>query len=447
MLRKRKINPAGKILLSFVCIILLGTFLLCLPISSKDGKWFSVIDSLLTSTSAVCVTGLVAVDTGLHFSIFGQIVILFLIQVGGIGFITLTSLMFLIIGKKISYTSRLTIQESLNQETNQGVVKLVKHVLILVFSVEAIGFLCLAPSMIITYGWGKGIFVSIFLSVSAFCNAGFDILGGNAFASLAPFANNSLVLTVIMLLIVIGGMGYLVIFDLLGLFKHKKLSFHSKIVLIMTSVLIFSGAFVFMGLEWNNPQTIGNMNAWDKIVNSFFQSVTLRTAGFSTFNQAALSPASIMLSNVFMFIGGSPTSTAGGVKTTTIFILLIAMFKTTNNKGDLVLRKKRVENRVLRKCLRVVCLNLLLVVLSTFIICMIEGNSITVSEVIFETISAVSTVGLSFGITPNLFFVSKIILCLLMFVGRVGSITITVAFANKVKSEDIEYPDSKIIVG
>lgn len=454
MINKRiKFNPASKIALGFLCIILIGTFLLCLPISSNQGTWTPFIDALFTSTSAVCVTGLIVVDTAVYFSLFGQIVILLLIQIGGIGFITLTSLMFLIIGKKISYKSRVAIQESLNQESNQGVVKLVKNIIIMVLIVEVCGFVCLAPTMIVNLGWAKGLFSALFLSISAFCNAGFDILGTEStmFQSLAPFAQNALVLIPIMLLIVIGGIGYLVIFDIGNKFKkdRKKLSFHTKVVLIVTSILIFGGAILFAIFEWNNPNTIGGMNFFDKVVNSFFQSITPRTAGFSTFDQASLTPQSRITTNLLMFIGGSPASTAGGIKTTTFVVLVLCIFKNTNSKGDLVCYHKQISHNIIQKCFKIFAIAILLICCSVFLCCIIEPSNISTSAIIFEVISAISTVGISLGITPLLSPLSKLLLILLMYIGRLGVFALTVAFNNKNKqtNDEIEYPDSKIMVG
>lgn len=451
MTRKKKINPAGQIVLGFLGIILIGTFLLCLPISSNNGQWFSFIDGLLTSTSAVCVTGLIVVDTAVHFSLFGQIVLLVLIQIGGLGFITLTSLVFLMLGKKITYEKRVTIQESLNQENIQGVVKLVKNIIILVFVIEFIGFLCLAPSLVSIYGWGDGLFKALFLSISAFCNAGFDILGTTStqFASLSIFAQKAFILLPIMFLIVVGGLGYVVLFEIGKKFKKHKLSFHSKLVLISTFVLVFGGAVLFAVLEWNNPNTIGNMGFWDKVLNSFFQSITPRTAGFTTFDNNNLTQASIVLTNILMFIGGSPASTAGGIKTATLVVLMIAVFKQTNQNGDISFCKRSISSKSIKKALRVVILAVSFVLISTFLICVFEGNSLTIDEAMFECISALSTVGISLGITPTLSVVSKLIVIILMFVGRVGAVTLTLAFASKTSdiSQNIEYPDSKIMIG
>lgn len=449
--RKIKLNPAIQIIMSFAVIILIGALLLCLPISSRAGTWQNFLDSLFTSTSSVCVTGLIVVDTAVYYSLFGQIVILLLIQIGGLGFITLTSLLFMMIGKKFSYKNRITLQESLNKDETQGVVKLIKRILILVFTVEFFGFVCLAPSMISKFGFLSGCFKAMFLSVSAFCNAGFDILGTSStqFMSLAPFARVSLVLLPIMFLIVIGGLGYIVIFDVGGkLFKKSKLSFHSKLVIGITLTLIFVPAIIFMLLEWNNPSTIGNMNVWDKIINCLFQSITPRTAGFATYDMGALTPASRILTDFLMIIGGSPMSTAGGIKTTTLFILLVSIFKQSNSKGEVVIFKKQVKSKVIRKCMRLVIMYASLFIISTFLITIIEP-SLPLDAIVFEILSALSTVGLTVGITPTLYPLSKIILMICMFVGRVGALTITVAIAgrNRNINEEIEYPNSKVIVG
>lgn len=449
--RKIKLNPAIQIIISFAVIILIGAFLLCLPISSNAGTWQNFLDSLFTSTSSVCVTGLIVVDTAVYYSLFGQIVIMLLIQIGGLGFITLTSLLFMMIGKKFSYKDRITIQESLNKDDTQGVVKLIKRILILVFVVEFVGFLCLLPSMVSEYGFTNGCFKALFLSISAFCNAGFDIIGTTStqFMNLAPFAQTTLVLLPIMFLIVIGGLGYIVIFDICGkLFKKSKISFHSKLVIWITLALIFIPAILFMILEWNNPSTIGDMSVWDKIINSLFQSITPRTAGFATYDMGALTPASKILTDFLMIIGGSPMSTAGGIKTTTLLILIVSIFKPSNSKGDVVIFKKQVKSKVIRKCMRVVIMYFSLLIFSTFLISIIEP-SIPLDSVLFEVLSALSTVGLSVGITPILHPLCKIILILCMFIGRVGVLTITVAIAGKKKNinEEIEYPNSKVIVG
>lgn len=455
--KKARLNAPLKVVISFLGVILVGSFLLCLPISSKDGSWFPYIDSLFTSTSAVCVTGLVVVDTAIHFSLVGQIIIMFLIQIGGIGFISLSALFLLAAGKQLGYKNRVMLQESLNQDTSQGIVVLIKRIAKIVFIIEGVGFVCLLPSMIVSYGFLSGTFKALFLSISAFCNSGFDVLGtvGLEFNNLQGFARATYVLLPIMFLVVLGGIGYTVIVEILNKFNKEKnknkLSFNAKIVLMVTGILIFGGTVLFAIFEWNNPETIGNMGFFDKIINCLFQSITPRTAGFNTFSQASLTSSSRVITDILMFIGGSPGSTAGGVKTTTIFVLFIAAFRATGERGDIILHRKKIKNQILVKALRIVFLAIILAVFATITICLLEKYNPVASSstVIFEVLSAISTVGLSLGLTPTLSIASRIILIFLMFIGRVG--TITIAFAVKKKSPDadgeIQFEDSKITVG
>ena len=453
--KRFRLNAATKIIISFVSIILFGSFLLCTPLASSTGQWWSFIDALFTSTSAVCVTGLIVADTAVQFSIFGQVVILLLIQIGGLGFISISAMLILAARKRLSYKSRVALKESLNSDSDQGVAILLKKIAIMVFSIEGIGFILLLPSMIISYG-ASGIFKALFLSISAFCNAGFDILGttGTEFQSLAPYAQNVFVLLPIMFLIVLGGIGYTVILECHGKLKkqtRKPFSFHAKVVLCMTAVLILLGTTLFALFEWNNPNTIGNMSVGEKLLNSFFQAITPRTAGFSTFDQANLTSLSRVVTDFLMFIGGSPMSIAGGVKTTTIFVLLVAAFKPASETGDLIFRKKSIPNKVLQKCLRIVFMAIILFAVSTIAISLIEKNNALASSgtIIFEVISAMSTVGVTLGLTPTLSIGSKIILIMLMFVGRVGALTLSIAIHKKSPDAfgEIKYPDAKINVG
>lgn len=448
-----KLTPAKTIVLGFLGIILIGTLLLCLPISHTNKRWFGFVDSFFTSTSAVCVTGLSVIDIAKQLTLFGQIVILILIQIGGIGFVTLACLIFMLLGKKINYSTRMSLQESLNTETTQGLVKMVKKIILVVFSVEFIGFLCLAPSMInFTGNFASGCFKALFLSISAFCNAGFDPLGDSTmeFSNLAHFANNSFVLIPVMLLIVLGGIGFVVIFDLFNFKREtKKIQFHTKVVLIITSILILGGALLFAIFEWNNPNTIGNMTTFNKIINCFFQSITPRTAGFATFDQGSLTSASVYITNFLMIIGGSPMGIAGGIKTTTFLVLIIILFKQPLNDGSYNFKKLKFKNKTIFKTIRLLLSVITLISIGSLLISLFEiGKTITFTQILFETISAVSTVGLTLGITPILTIGSKLVLTLLMFVGRVGMLTIPLAFSTKNNIEnEIEFADSKIIVG
>ncbi len=449
MARKKGFNPAIQIAIGFFIVILIGTLLLCLPISNNDGKFLPLIDAFFTSSSAVCVTGLSVFDITYKLSVFGQIVLMLLIQIGGLGFISLTTLFFLILGKKITFEKRLTIKESFNQDSVQGMVKLVKKIIIFVFVTEGIGAVCLMPSFIPLYGAGWGIYKSVFMSISAFCNAGFDVVGngGPVAQSLGAFSQNIFVLLPIMLLVLVGGLGFIVLFDLPNVFKRKKLATHTKVVLNITLVLVLFASVIFCVFEWNNPNTIGGMSAFYKITNSVFFSITPRTAGFYTVNYSLLKGPSVILTAFYMFLGGSPASTAGGIKITTMFVLILLVLSKTNNKGNLVFRKKTVSTRTIQKSIKVFLLALFVIITSTFLISFVE--QLPLHAILFETISATSTVGLSLGITSVIGWFAKLVLAFAMFVGRVGVLTLTLAVVGKEESQaqEIEYPDSKILVG
>ena len=446
-----KMTPAKYILLGFAALILVGAALLCLPISNADGEWLSFIDALFSSTTSVCVTGLMTVDNAVQFSLFGEFVVLLLVQFGGLGFVTMTAMLFLFIGKKIDYQTKITLQESLNKEDSADIVKTVKQIILITMICEFAGFLMLAPSMISFSGsFFKGCFQALFLAVSAFCNAGIDPLGTATpdFSNLSHFATNALVLLPVMLLIVVGGIGFIVILDVLSRKgKSKKLATHTRIVLIMTSVLILIGGAVFMIAEWNNPLTLGSMSTFNKITNGFFQSITTRTAGFATFNQGDLTQISFLFSSILMFIGGSPMSIAGGIKTTTFFILLLVMIKNQDQNGNIIYRGKKITHKVLTKAIRIVLIAVLLLFVGTTLIYVFEGGVLTLNSIIYEVISAICTVGLSFGITPALSVMSKITLIILMYVGRLGMLAIPLAFKTKETNSAIEYVNAKIVVG
>lgn len=447
--RKIRLSPSLKILLGFAILIMMGSFLLTLPISNRDGQWLNAVDAIFTSTSAVCVTGLIVVDTAVQFTLFGQIVILLLIQIGGLGIVAITSLIFLVLKKKISFSNRMALKESLNRDSVQGVVSFIKKVIIITFIIEGCGAIALLYGTIsYTGSFWKGVFSAIFMSVSSFCNAGFDVFGSetNQFISLSNFSSSVLTLLPIMMLIVLGGIGFVV---LTNGFKNIKNNQHTKIVLIMTAILIFGGAILFMLAEWNNTLTIGEMSAGEKILNSFFQSVSTRTAGCATFDQGGLSLMGQIVTIILMFIGGSPTSIAGGIKTTTLFVLFVFLIKRSNNNGTIVYRGRKFTATMIYKAVKIVFYSLLVVIVSSSMILAIEGGSVSVMSVIYETVSAISTVGLSMGITPYLSVASKIILAVVMFIGRVGMLTIVLALSTRVDAslEQVEYINTDIIVG
>ena len=446
-----KMTPSKVILLGFAAVILIGAFLLCLPISNVDRVWIPFVDALFTSTTSVCVTGLMVFDIATKLSLFGEFVVLFLIQIGGLGFVTVTAFAFMIIGKKINYSTRITLQEALSKDDNEGVVKMVKKVLLITFICEGFGMLLLLPSMINFSGdFWSGLFKAVFLSVSAFCNAGIDPLGTATadFSNLSYFASDPFVLIPVMLLIVVGGIGFVVILDIFDFSKRpKKLNIHSRIVLWVTLSLILIGAGSFMIFEWNNPETIGLLSTGDKILNSFFQSITTRTAGFATIDQGSMTTVSTVVSMFLMFVGGSPMSIAGGLKTTTLFVLLMLLFKNPDANGNIIYQNKKISHQTRTKAVKLALIAVLLVFVGSITLYLFENSAITLSGAMYEVISAICTVGLSFGITPSLCLGSKITLILLMYIGRIGMLTIPLAFKPKESNLSIDYVNAKIIVG
>ena len=447
--RKIRLSPSLQILLGFIVLILVGTFLLSLPIANKSGEWLNIVDAFFTSTSMVCVTGLTVVKISTTFTLFGQIVILFLIQIGALGIVSLTSLFFMLIKKKINFSSRLAIKESLNKDNIQGVVAFIKKVILITLIIEAVGALALLYSSITYTGsFWKGLFSAIFMSISAFCNVGIDIYGNEMgeFLGLYPFASNVLVQLPLMLLIILGSIGFIVLID--G-FKNIRNNQHTKVVLIATAILIFGGAILYMIAEWNNPLTIGNMSTGEKILNSFFQSVSCRSAGCATISQASLTNMGYVLTIILMFIGGSPSSLAGGIKTTTLFVLLIFLFKKHNSNGAIVYRDRKFSSNIIYKAIKVLLYSIITIIVSVILLLLIEGNNFSIESIVFEVVSAITTTGFSMGITELLSVPSKIIISIVMFIGRVGMATILLAISSKTDAslEQVEYINTDIIVG
>ncbi|MGL5440659.1 MAG: TrkH family potassium uptake protein [Filifactoraceae bacterium] len=441
--RKKISKPAFSIVKGFMCVILIGALLLNTTFATVNGETPGFLNALFTSTSAVCVTGLVVVDTGTYWNIFGKMVILLLIQIGGIGFMSLTTLSALLLGKKISLRERILIQESLSQTDLSGIVKLNKHIMIGTLCVEGIGAILLATQFVPQFGITKGIFYSIFHSISAFCNAGFDLLGG--FKSLTEYTSNYVINFTIMGLIVVGGLGFTVLFDIIKKKKIRRLNMHSKLVLSVTAFLILVGAIFFFIMEWKNPSTMGNMSMTDKVVASLFQSISPRTAGFNTIDQAALTNASKLGTILLMFIGGAPTSTAGGIKVTTIIVLILATYTLIKGYRDVEIFKKRISFSSVNKALAVFSMVLSLVLLGVMGLCIAQPN-VDFLDLLYETVSAIGTVGLTTGITSSLNMLSKVILITLMFVGRVGVLTVLIAVTSKDRKLAYQLPEEKVII-
>ena len=444
--RKRGMSQTQVISLSFFVIIIIGTLLLSLPISSRDREVTPLLDCLFTATSSTCVTGLVTVDTGTHWSLFGQCVILLMIQIGGLGFMTIATVLFMLINKKLGLRERELLSESINTLQIGGILKLAKRILAVTAVVELSGAALLSIRFCPEFGIPKGIFMGIFHSVSAFCNAGFDIMGFTGeFCSLTGYYNDVLVNVVIMLLIIIGGLGFLVWDDVLNHGIHlRKYRLHSKIVLSISAILVLVGAVVLFFSEAD--YSAAGMNFGERVLTSFFGSVTARTAGFNTVDTGALSPSGKLLTTVLMFIGGSPGSTAGGIKTTTFITLLLFGFSYIRKNSSFGLFGRRLESNILNKATAVFVTNLSLVILASLIICMAD-NQLPVIDVIFETTSAVATVGMSTGITRSLSIVSKIVIIFLMFCGRVGSLSFAGALAERKAPSRITAPAEDITIG
>lgn len=447
----KKWSTVQIITVGFLLIIILGAMILSLPICSANNTGSNFIDSLFTATSAVCVTGLVTFDTATHWSTFGKFVIILLIQIGGLGFMTIATLIALIRGKKINLKERLLIQESLNQLDLSGIVKLTKQIIIMVFAIELCGGLLLALYFIPELGPVKGFAYGIFHSISAFCNAGFDLMGSisGEFSSLTSLYNNTYIMIVVTLLIILGGIGYPVILDVLSTRKFSKLNVHSKLVIWSTAILLFMGFAVIFIVEYNNPATLGNMTLKDKVLSSIFQSTTFRTAGFNSIDLAAATESSIFFMMILMFIGASPASTGGGIKTTTIAVLFLTVKGFLVGRDEIQVSERRISSHTIRKSLVIFFIAISIVILGILMLS-ITNPQFSLLECAFEVISAYATVGLSIGGSPNLNIIGKFIIIVLMFLGRVGSLTIFTAILsinlNK-KDKNIKRPNGKIIVG
>lgn len=439
---KTKLKGVQILALGFLAVIIIGAVILSLPISSRSGEPTNFLDAIFTSTSAVCVTGLITLDTSTHWSTFGQTVIMTLIEIGGLGFMSFTVLISLILGKKITLRERLVMQEAMNTFSIQGLVRMVKYVLIFTVSVQFFGALLLSTQFVPEYGIIKGFFYSIFHSISAFCNAGFDLFG----TSLVGYSNNTVVILVISALIIIGGLGFTVLLELYDFKGIKKLSLHAKIVIITTLILIFGGTLLMLLFEHKNPQTIADMNIKDKLLNSFFASVTPRTAGFNSISTSGMTLASKILTVILMLIGGSPGSTAGGLKTVTCAILVLTVISVIRGREDTEVFGRRLTKEIVYKSFIIVFIGLSLVIGVTMILSYTEVGASFI-DLLYEASSALGTVGLTLGFTPKLSSLGKIFIMIMMYLGRVGPLTVMLALTRKRKKSGYKYPEGKILIG
>ncbi len=451
MMKRIHLSTTQTILLSFLVTIMLGSFLLALPVSSASGNAVPYLDALFTATTSTCVTGLVTLPTASTWSVFGQVVILLLIQIGGLGVITIMSGFMLLLNKQMGLGGRLLIQDAFNLNSMSGLMKFVKDVLLGTFTVEATGAVLYMLVFVPKFG-KRGIWISIFNSISAFCNAGIDIIGEN---SLCDYAAQPLVNLVTSLLIILGGLGYIVWWDVLRVIKSRTpqnrklfrhLTLHSKIAIVVTLGLILAGALLIFIFEYSNPLTIGDMSLFDKLQISLFQSVTTRTAGFASVPQEYLTNASSAVSLMLMLIGGSPVGTAGGIKTVTVATLFCSAFATIRNKSSVTLFGRCISEASLKKAVAVAIAFLTICAASTVLL--MATNEASALDIVYETVSATATVGLSRSFTASLNTFGKLIIIITMYFGRVGPISLAFALGSKNESQNvISEPTEDIIVG
>ncbi len=431
------------LLYGFAGLILIGTLLLFLPISSKSGNATSFIDAFFTATSAVCVTGLVVVDTADYWSTFGQAVIFVLIQVGGFGFMTSATVFLLAFGRRIGLQERLLISESLGLSRLGNLVSLVKKMAVFTIVAELIGAIIFLIQFSANFSSGKAIWIALFQSVSAFNNAGFDLFGG--FQSLIPYNNNPLVLVTTALLIIIGGISYLVISDVFSVRKWKRFSLDTKFVLVTTGALLLTGMFLIAVTGWNDTGTLNGMSFPQKTLNAFFQSVTARTAGFSTIDMGACADCTLFLTMLLMFIGGASGSTAGGIKVNTFGLLVATAWSSVKGKEKAGAFGRSFNTVLIYRAVTVILVSLGIVTLSVFLLTMTENAGFL--NLLFESFSAFGTVGLSTGITPELTVAGRIIIIGTMFVGRLGPLTLVLALVQRQKTTAYRFPEEQIRIG
>ena len=451
-LGRRPMSPGRALCLGFLALILLGGLLLTLPAASAGGESIGFLKGLFTATSAVCVTGLSLIEAGRDLSLFGQIVLLCLIQVGGLGFMAFATLGMVLIGRRISLHSRILLSESMNQNGLSGMVRLSLWFFAMALAIELTGAALLAVRLVPRYGTARGLWLSLFTAVSAFCNAGFDLFGNGS--SLLAFRQEPLVLWTVIGLIQLGGMGFAVMLELL---RHRKslgrLSLHTKLVLAVNGILLLGGSLAVFLLEGQNPATLGRegMTLWDKVTGSVFQAVTCRTAGFAAVSQDAMNDSTKLLSCLMMFVGASPASTGGGIKTTTFGVFCLLVYNVLRGRSRIVVFRRTVNQSTVNRAVVLTTLALLLIVLAHIVLSVLLPASDTVnsSNLLYEVISALATVGLTVGVTGELTGAGKLVMCIVMFTGRVGLMTIAFGLTRRhcKGRNSLSYPEGRIMIG
>lgn len=442
VIREVEKNPPRLIALGFLFVIVTGALLLSLPISNADGMYTNPIDSFFTATSAVCVTGLVTVNTFEYWSTFGQVVIITLIQFGGLGFMTWAILLSLIMKKRITLRERLVIHEQMNALSLKGMVKLIIYVLKATLVIELIGALLLSFTFIPEYGFIKGSWYSIFHSISSYCNAGFDLIGAD---SISPYVKSITVILPISFLIILGGIGFNVFMDISNKRSFKRLAAHTKLVLVMTTSLLLGGTIIFLFLEYSNEYTIKSFSFFEKLLASFFQSVTTRTAGYSSLNQSLINDSSAIVTIILMFIGGSPAGTAGGIKTTTLGLLLFTTKSEIAGQEDVVVFNRRIPLSTIRKAIAIVIISMSWIMMISLILTITEKTAFI--NILYEVTSAFGTVGLTRSLTPLLSTMGKVFIMLTMYLGRLGPLTLAYAFYSRERKKSFREPKGDILVG
>lgn len=451
----KKWTTTQLIALSFFALILAGALLLMLPISSADGTMTRPVDALFTAATSVCVTGLVTVSTMSHWSAFGQVVIVLLIQLGGLGIMTVSMAVLIFMGRRMNLREQVMVQETYSLDSLAGIRQVVVKVIAGTFIAEAIGAFFYALVYVPQFGFAEGVGAAVFNAVSTFCNAGMDIVSED---SLAPYVTNPVINATTIVLIVVSGIGFLVWWDIVRVIREKRrggiknyrlfarLKLHSKLAIVTTGILIFGGAFLFLVFEWNNPQTLGPLGVGGKLTAALFQSVTTRTAGFYTISQGALRNASVLVTLILMFIGGSPMGTAGGVKTTTVAMLVLTFAAVMRGRRSTEVFGRRVAIDSLRTALCVVMMALGVALLGSILLFLTDGFAF--EDTLYEIVSAVATVGLTRGITPQLSDLGKLVVIAVMYIGRTGPITVAfLFFTGKNRGGAVELPESKIMIG
>lgn len=450
-IKRRTLTTTRVIMLGFFIGAMLGALCLMLPISLKEGVRLDFVDAVFVAVSAICVTGLSTVNIGQTFSAFGQVILLLLIQFGGLGIVTFTTLMLLGLRRRITLTERILIQNAYNLDTLSGLVRLTMRILKVTLCLEGIGAIGYTIVFVPEYGI-KGIWYGIFHAVSAFCNAGIDLLGGNSFCN---YADNVLLNITTVFLIIVSGLGFPVYWEVIRVFNasrkkgdrgySKKLNVHTRLVLMMTLLLIAAGTVFTIMFEHDNPDTLGNMTWNNKLMAALFQSVTLRTAGFATIDQSFFRDASCLVYIILMFIGGSPAGTAGGVKTVTVALLFASMAANIRGKNDVTILKRKIADEYIRRCVAIVAFSFTTLLVLTIALIYVQNSNFL--DTLYEMTSAIATVGLSRGLTGELNSVGKMIVSLAMYLGRIGPITLALAFNTNKSSADVSYAESKVTIG